>query len=370
MPSRPSLLKCLTVFLPGTRHNKIRKPRTCGDYPKSNMATKSDLLERLRVALKLKNRDWKTIDSYSRTVSYYLDYARAHGRGLSSEQIAEGFLTMRVTKYNVSASTQNHDLAALNALYESQGRKLGNVDALRAKRHTYARHCPSREEVIALLGALEDTAAVPARFVALWLYGCGLRVNEGLEVRLKDVRVTERRVVLREPKHGHDRVVMIPHILLEPLQRQIEHAKRVFALEEARPKPLPLQVPNAIGRKYPRAPHSLGWAFLFPAPRPMRLPVTKEFVRWHLPDWTIQQAFSQACDKAQLIARITPHCLRHAFGTHFEGDIRDLQAILGHKSLETTQTYRHPHLERARSPIESLPLGSVLPFPGRTAASA
>jgi len=77
-------------------------------------------------------------------------------------------------------------------------------------------------------------------------------------------------------------------------------------------------------------------------------------LRWHMRDREIQRAFYIACDKAGILARITPHCLRHGFGTHFEGDIRDLQAILGHKSLETTQTYRHPHLERAVSPLETL----------------
>lgn len=83
-------------------------------------------------------------------------------------------------------------------------------------------------------------------------------------------------------------------------------------------------------------------------------PRTGENLRWHLRDREIQRAFGAACDKAGLLARITPHCLRHSFGTHFEGDVRDLQALLGHKSLETTQTYRHPHLERATSPLATL----------------
>jgi integrase len=81
-------------------------------------------------------------------------------------------------------------------------------------------------------------------------------------------------------------------------------------------------------------------------------------VRWHIPDWTVQQAVASACDTLEragrIHARITPHCLRHWYGTHFQGDIRDLQAMLGHKSLETTQTYRHPHLDRVRSPILEL----------------
>lgn len=326
------------------------------------MQSKEQVLERLRVALKLKGRDWKTINSYAASAGHYYDFALSCPRDWSSERKAEAFLTKRAMVDHVSASTQNHDLAALNALYNSQGRQLGNLDAMRAKRPRYERHCPSREEVVALIQSLHDTPDVPARLVALLLYGVGLRVNEALELRLKDVRISESRLIIRAPKHGHDRVVSLPCELHPLLRRQIEHAKRVFELDQARAPALPLQVPHAMARKYPRAPHSLGWAFLFPSPRPMRHPETKIPLRWHLPDWAIQGAFSTACDTAKLLARVTPHCLRHAYGTHFAGDIRDLQAQLGHKSLETTQTYRHPHLPRIRSPLADLaPALAVMP---------
>ena len=318
------------------------------------MLTKTEVLDRLTICLKLKARDWTTIRSYCATAGHFYDFTLGLPRDWTSEQKAEAFLTKRAMQDRVSASTQNHDLAALNALYESQGRKLGNVNALRAKRPVYARHCPTREEVVSLLKALHDTPTVPARLIATILYGTGTRINETLEVRLKDVRLAESHFVLRDTKHGHDRVVKIPAILHDPIRRQIEHAKRAFELDQQNPDCLPLQTPSAVHKKYPRAPFSLGWAFLFPWPRPQRHPETKELVRWHLPDWTIQNAFSDSCDKAGLMARITPHCMRHGFGTHFEGDIRDLQAQLGHKSLETTQGYRHPHIDRIHSPLEKL----------------
>jgi integrase len=320
------------------------------------MLTEEQVILRLTQALKLKGRDWKTVDSYSRTARHYYRFSLAHGGGKSSEQIATEYLSLRVTRDRVSASTQNHDLAAILALYAAFGRPLGNVDALRAKRPVYARHCPSRDEVVALLGALHDAPAVPSRTVALMLYGCGLRIGECLEIRLKDVRLSESRLVLRAPKHGHDRVVPLPDVLHPLITRQIEYARRVFVLDQERRPPLPLQVPFAMSRKYPRSPYSVGWEFLFPSPRPESHPETRELLRWHLPDWTIQTAFAEACDRSDLVARITPHCLRHAYATHFAGDIRDLQAVLGHKSLETTQGYRHPHLDRVRSPLAELPV--------------
>lgn len=318
------------------------------------MPSKQQVLDRLAAMIRLKGQQHETERSYCRTASHFYDFALTCPKEWTSEQKAEAFLTKRVTVDNVSASTQNHDLAALNALYESVGKKLGNVDALRAKRPRFERHCPSREEVVALLRALVDTPTIPAKLVGMLLYGCGLRVNEALELRLKDVRLSESRLVIRAPKHGHDRVVPVPCELFPAIKAQMEFAKRVFDLDQKRNPPLPLQVPGALAKKYPRAPYSLAWSFLFPSLGPQRHPRTGVSMRWHLRDREIQRAFAVAREAAGIFSTITPHCMRHGFGTHFEGDVRDLQAILGHKSLETTQTYRHPHLDRARSPIVGL----------------
>lgn len=331
------------------------------------MVSKEQVTARLTHYLRLRGRDFKTVRAYCATARRYYDYSLTCPAAWTSEQKAEAYLTHRVMRDHVSTSTQNSELAALNALYESRGLKLGNIDALRAKRPRYERHCPTHAEVRALLATLHDTPAIPARFIATWLASMGLRVGEGLEIRLKDIRRhpdQSIRVVLRAPKHGHDRVVVVPPPLHDTLRTQVEHARRVFTQDQARQHPLPLQIPHALARKYPRSPYTIGWAFLFPSILPMRHPDTGALVRWHLPDWTIQQAFAAACNTlestGQIHARITPHHLRHWYATHFQGDIRDLQAMLGHKSLETTQTYRHPHLDRVQSPIlQLLPAASA-----------
>jgi hypothetical protein len=93
---------------------------------------KTEVLKKLEVSLRLLGRDRNTVTSYCRTAGHFYDYVRAQPSGRTSEQLAEGYLTLRVTRDNVSAVTQNHDLAALNALFAAFGRKLGNVDALRA----------------------------------------------------------------------------------------------------------------------------------------------------------------------------------------------------------------------------------------------
>jgi integrase len=157
---------------------------------------------------------------------------------------------MRVTRHDVSASTQNHDLAALNALFAAFGRKLGNVDALRAKRPQYARHCPTTPELMLLLRALGDTPQLPARLMALTMAATGLRISECLGARLKDFRrETEKlHLVVRDPKQAHDRWVPIPPMLWPALRAQAQHARRVFAHDQARAEPLPISVPNALDR--------------------------------------------------------------------------------------------------------------------------
>lgn len=321
---------------------------------------KSEVLKRLEISLRLLGRDRNTVSSYCRTAAHFYDFVASQPAGRSSEQLAEDFLTVRVTRDDVSASTQNHDLAALNALFAAFGRKLGNVDALRAKRPQFARHCPTTPELMALLGALTDTPALPARLMALTMAATGLRISECLGARMKDFRREENKVhlVVRDPKQAHDRWVAIPAMLWPALRAQAQHARRVFAQDQARAVPLPIAMPRGLARKYPRAPHSVGWMFLFPSPNPQRHPDTKVLMRWHQPPGDVQRALARACDELEvagkIIARVTPHHLRHWYATHFAGDLRDLQELLGHRSIETTALYRHPQLDRAVSPLETL----------------
>lgn len=319
------------------------------------MLSLDQITERVRDVIRLKQMAWRSEQCYVGWIVRYYHYARTLSRELSHEKKFEAFLTMLAREGEVAAGTQNQAFNAIRFLYvEVLKWPLADVSGLRARKRVHARHCPSESEVIALLKHLESSPEAPMRLICALLYGCGLRVNEALELRLKDVRMADGHLVIREPKHGHDRWAKIPHLLVGPLKRQIDHARRVFAADQERTPPLPLQIPGALSRKYPRSPFTVGWMFLFPAPRPLKEPRTFRVVRWHMPDWLVQRACKTACERAGLIAAITPHCLRHGFATHFRGDIRDLQELLGHKSLETTQIYRHPALERAESPLDRI----------------
>jgi site-specific recombinase XerD len=320
-----------------------------------NMLSEDQVLQRVRDVIRRQHKSWRTEQCYCGWISRYYRFALKLPRQMTPEKKMEAFLTMLARDREVSATTQNQAFNALLFLNQQVwGRKLGDVSTLRARRSTFARHCPTREEVVALLQHVQNTPTAPARLICATLYGSGLRVNEGLDLRLKDVRLNDRHFVIRAPKHGHDRWAKIPEFLLPAIRAQMDYARQIFALDQERNPPLPLQIPGALARKYPRSPFTVGWMFLFPAPAPLREPRTGRLVRWHFPDWQVQRLCKTASERAQLIAAVTPHCLRHAFATHFSGDIRDLQELLGHKSLETTALYRHPEIERTRSPLDDM----------------
>lgn len=325
---------------------------------------KTAAVELIRAKIRLKHMAYTTEQAYCGWVARYCDHVAGIPADWTSERKVESFLT-GMAQRDCSAVTQNQAFNALLFFYNvALGRPLEKVDALRAKRPARMRDCPSREEVAALLTELQDSGDCPAKLIAGLLYGAGLRVTEALELRVKDLRLTESEIVIRDPKHGHDRVVPLPCCLVPALKRQLAVAKSTWERDQVRTPPLALALPELLAKKYPQARFAWAWAWIFPAGSWCTHPRTGEIVRWRLHEAAVQRHFREASARLAKAGRplsvpITPHVLRHGFGTHFQGDIRDLQEILGHKSLETTATYRHPELHRAASPLENLPAAAI-----------
>lgn len=313
----------------------------------------------VREKIRLKHLAYSTEQAYCGWVARYIDHLRSVPADWSSERKVEHFLTALALR-DCSAVTQNQAFNALLFFYGAAlGKPLEKVDALRAKRPARMRDCPSRDDVAALLGALTDSGDCPTRLIAGLLYGAGLRVTEALELRTKDIRLAEGELVIRDPKHGHDRIVPLPCCLVPAIKRQLAAAKLVWERDQVRTPRLAIALPEQLAKKYPSAQYAWAWAWLLPAGSWCTHPRTGEIVRWRLHEAAVQRHFREAAARLAQAGRplsvpITPHVLRHGFGTHFAGDIRDLQAILGHKSLETTAIYRHPEIHRAPSPLDSL----------------
>lgn len=321
-------------------------------------------IELVRAKIRLKHLAYSTEQAYCGWVARYCAFLQSVHADLTSEQKVERFLT-GMAQRDCSAVTQNQAFNALLFFYGvALGKPLEKVDALRAKRPARLRDCPSREEVAALLGALQDSGECPSRLIAGLLYGAGLRVTEALELRVKDVRLAASELVIRDPKHGHDRIVPLPCCLVPAIKRQLATAKVVWERDQVREPRLAIALPEQLAKKYPSAQYAWAWAWLFPAGSWCTHPRTGKIVRWRLHEAAVQRHFREASARLAQSGRplsvpITPHVLRHGFGTHFAGDIRDLQAILGHKSLETTAIYRHPEIHRAASPLETLPVEAI-----------
>ena len=189
---------------------------------------------------------------------------------------------------------------------------------------------------------IEDAPGEPLRLIAFTLYGCGLRLNEGLNLRVRDLRLDRSEVEIRGAKHGGARLVPVPCGLVRPLQRQLVAARLVF--DQDRERGMPTQIPDALARKYRKAAEQWSWAFLFPSARPLRHPESGAMVRWHVPDYDVQRSVRAAAAKHDLAGLLTPHVLRHCYADEFRDDVKVLQEVMGHKDVRTTMGYRHPRL--------------------------
>ena len=193
-----------------------------------------------------------TEDAYCGWAARYYDFCSGISSQLSPEGKAEAFLMDLAVRRRVAARTQNQAFAALLFLYkEVLGKPLANVDGLRAKRLHHKRTSPSRDQIRLFRSAVEDTLTTPARLIVDLLYGCGLRVSEPLELRVKDLLWGEGRhgqLLLRGAKGGKDRRVPIPEACVAPLRLQIERARTVWDLDRENARdvgvPLPFSLAN------------------------------------------------------------------------------------------------------------------------------
>lgn len=241
----------------------------------------------------------------------------------------------------VSASTQSQAASALMFLY----RRVLNIrlDWIEGvARATAPRRIPvvlTRGEVAAVLEHLSKTKWL----VAMLLYGSGLRLNECLELRVKDIDFERHEIRMRRGKGKKDRVTVLPESVVEPLKVHLESVK---ARHEADLK-LGLgcaPLPDALARKYPSASREWAWQFVFPASRLRRDPKTGRRCRGHLHESAVQKAVREAVRRTAITKPASCHTFRHSFATHLleDGyDIRTVQELLGHKDVRTTQIYTH-----------------------------
>lgn len=308
-------------------------------------------IQLLRNTIRRKHFSLSTEETYASWLVRFMRYVVKLPHGLSSEKKMESFLTA-LARDEVSASTQNQAFNALLFFYrDCLGQNLEGINALRAKREASVRRAPAVDEVRRLLADVQDEGAYPVRLVVRLIYGCGLRITEPLSLRVRDVDLSNSRLIIRRAKGGKDRVVAVPCSLVAEIKAQLELARVIWQRDVA--SQVPIKLPSRMERKYPQAQWSWNWAWLFPQNHPCRDPRGGALVRWHQLESTVQRAVRASCRRLGL--EILPHELRHAYATHcLNGgqNPRAIQQAMGHKSLDTTMGYLHAEALSVRSPLE------------------
>lgn len=335
-------------------------PSSGGMPPAAGQASIDDpeaLVDQVRQLLELRHYSRRTLRSYTGWARRYLAYVKGTGSGMPGSRNARAFLSYLVTEGRVAASTQNQAFNAILFLHRHVLHDdLGDMsDTVRARRGRKLPVVLTVEEVRDVFAHLEGTG----RLMIEMIYGGGLRVSELVLLRVKDVDLEAETITVRSGKGDKDRVTMLPRRLHDRLR---EHLQRVRDLHD---KDLAagageVVLPGALVRKYPNAGREWAWQFLFPSARLVLDAEAKTFRRWHVSEATVQKAMKAAVRRSGVAKPAGVHTLRHSFATHLllNGvDIRQIQQLLGHKSVETTMIYTHVLASVAppvRSPLDEL----------------
>ncbi|GAB4218512.1 MAG: class 1 integron integrase IntI1 [Rhodoferax sp.] len=325
------------------------------------------LLDQLRAAVRAKHYALATEKAY---VHWARAFIRFHGlrhpREMGAAEV-EAFLSHLANDRQVSPSTHRQALAAILFLY-AQVLKVDLPWLQEIGRPKPTQRLPTvltTDEVQRTLLRLDGVH----RLVAQLLYGTGMRILEGLRLRVKDVDFEHGAIIVREGKGSKDRVVMLPQLLRDALQTQLAASKLIW--QQDRDQQVPgVDLPHALAAKYPRAPESWAWFWVFPQASLSTDPRSGVVRRHHLYPETFRRALGRALRTAGVTKPASPHTLRHSFATHLlqrGADIRTVQELLGHADVSTTMIYTHVLKVGAGlpSPLDVLmqPLSAAAPLP-------
>ncbi|TCV90283.1 integron integrase [Sulfurirhabdus autotrophica] len=306
-----------------------------------HLVVQPKLIDQLRNKIRLKHYSIRTEDTYADWVRrFILFHKKRHPKDMGKNEI-EAFLTYLAVNGKVAASTQNQAKSAILFLYrEVLDIELPWLDSIESAK------TPSRLPVV--LSPIETKAILahmPRTYGLLGklLYGSGMRLMECVRLRVKDLDLDRREIIVREGKGFKDRITMLPESLAEPLK---VHLLKVRSLheEDLAEGYGEVYLPYALAKKYPHAAKEWGWQYVFPSIKISVDPRSGLKRRHHIDEKGVQRSMKIATQKAGIVKPATPHTLRHSFATHLlqSGyDIRTVQELLGHKDVQTTMIYTH-----------------------------
>ena len=334
---------------PGRRYDEMR-------FREKTQSPEWDaLIEKLEAEIAARHYSRKTLIAYANWVRKYQRYLKDKAPQELSATDVKDYLTCLAVNCKVSSSTQNQAFNALLFLYRHILKQdFGHhKDIPRAKKSRYIPIVLSRKEIDAVLKHLSH----PYSLVVKLLYGCGLRLFEGVKLRVLDFNF-EAGILTVRGKGNVSRTVPLPRTIMPELSAQIETVKKVHDQDLAMGYAGAF-LDDSLDKKYRNVAKEFIWQWFFPQSTLTFLDQAKEIRRYHLQEKDVQEALFNAVRKARLTKRVTSHIFRHSYATHLLQagyDLRTIQTLLGHADIRTTMIYTHcipsMALKGAKSPLD------------------
>lgn len=310
-------------------------------------------LEQMRNTLRFQHKSRQTERAYLNWVQQHLAFCRQYPNGTREEK-CQAFLTHLAVKRKVTSETQRQALCAIVYLYKQVLKiQLEDISSFTRTR---------RSQKLPIVLSVDEVQTVLSQMRGIhWLilsvmYGAGLRLNEALSLRVKDIDLQRNQITVRAGKGDKDRITLLPACLKEHLAAQVETVKLLHKTDlEAGYGGVYL--PNALKKKYPNADKQTAWQYLFPSTKIGKCPRTDVERRHHIHDTAFTKALRVAKQAAGINKHFTAHAFRHSFATHLleSGEnIKRVQELMGHNDVNTSMIYIHLMQKETLSPLDKM----------------
>ncbi len=330
-------------------------PDKAGCIPENLINDWKAVEEKMIEAIRLRHRSYSTEKTYIAWIRQFQGFLKSKELKALDGKDIQDFLSYLAVERKVSSSTQNQALNALVFAYRNVLEKdiEDQINSVRARQKRRLPIVLTIKEVNNIFDAMSGIYCLMAKLI----YGCGLRLQECLSLRIKDVDIEQGIVIVRSGKGDKDRKTVLPESLKDELLHHVSSAREIYE-QDRKDNINSVYLPDALEKKYPNAGQEWDWFWLFPARDLSIDPRSRIVRRHHLHPAALQRAFKGAVIKAGITKQASIHTLRHSFATHLleNGyDIRTIQELLGHRYLQTTMIYTHvatKNILGVRSPLD------------------
>ena len=302
---------------------------------------KSPFLLSISQDMRQKGYSLRTEKTYIHWIKrFILFHGKRHPNTMTGEEVRI-FLSHLANDEHVATNTQKIALNALAFLYNKfLGMPLGDLDFVPASKPRYLPTVLSITEIQSILQSVENPRN---KVIFSLLYGAGLRINECLRLRVKDIDFNLGCIQVQDGKGNKHRTTLLPAKLIPDIHVLIQQSLELQQADNV--QGIGPSLPFALDKKYPSAYRQPAWMFIFPSSTLCEHLLSGKLCRHHLHDSVARKALRQAVEKARIFnKRISCHTFRHSFATHLlqaGRDIRTVQELLGHSDVATTQIYTH-----------------------------